>query len=110
MTRPRRRPASRVKACRTAVAVLLAGCFLVGSAGTPVAAARNSRPIAAPAPAATAPAFPTKAVTGMCQCIADHDKRHISCLPSPQECQSACGATGQYSFVPRAPSCPVTSQ
>jgi hypothetical protein len=51
---------------------------------------------------------PAATAVGMCQCVADHDHRHIGCLPSVDQCKAACGE--RYSFVPHAPSCPVTAQ
>jgi len=108
MTRARHRRAATAGTARRAVlAVLLAGCFLAGALGQPVAAPKDSRPIA-PQTAAV-PVVPAETAAGMCQCIADLDRRHIRCLSSAPECQAACAST-EYSFVPRAPSCPVTTR
>jgi hypothetical protein len=51
---------------------------------------------------------PEAATSGICQCIAEHDRRHIGCLSSVDQCKAACGE--HYSFVPHAPSCPITAQ
>jgi len=96
-------------------ALLLAGGLLVALA-VPAAAQRDSRPARPSRPAAASPAGPVaapaaapQAAIGLCQCIADHSKRNISCLSSADQCQSAC-ATTHYSFVPFAPSCPITAR
>ncbi len=114
MTRPYPRRASPGRARRIALAVVLAGGFLAGTIGHPVAAPGGSQPVAAPGgpqPVAAPPPPPAAAevATGICQCLADHDRRQIRCLSSVQECQSACGSS-LYSFVPNAPSCPLTAQ
>jgi len=115
--RPRRTPVSPGRARLAALAVLLAGLLLPGIAGQVFAAPRDSRPATAPLtptpppssrPAAAAP-IPAQTATGMCQCVADHDRRHIRCLSSVAECQAAC-ASDKYSFVPNAPNCAVTAQ
>src|SRR6266852_3858122 len=116
MMRPRRRPVGPGRARLAALAVLLAGLLLPGIAGQAFAAPRDSRPATAPLtptpparPAAAPPILPAQTATGMCQCVADHDRRHIRCLSSVAECQAAC-ASAKYSFVPNAPNCAVTAQ
>jgi len=117
-----RQPVGRGKVGRIGVVLLLAGFLLPPIAGQPVAAPKDTRPMAAPltpsppsrssppaSPPAAAPTIPAQAATGMCQCIADHDRRNIRCLSSVAECQAAC-AGGKYSFIPSAPNCAVTAQ
>jgi len=111
---------------RAGLIVLLAGLTVLPAiATTGLAASQDRRPGGMPlTPAATpqaspqplppaarpaAPIIPARAATGMCQCISDHDRRHISCLASVEECQAACAAS-KYSFVPNAPNCPATAQ
>jgi hypothetical protein len=95
---------------------LLAGCLLLVLAVPAAAAPRDNRPVrmptrpaapVPPAPVAAASTMPQTAI-GLCQCIADRTKRNISCLSSADQCQSTCAST-HYSFVPFAPSCPVTA-
>jgi len=99
--------------CRIGLILLLALCLLPGAAGQPLAASRDTGPVARPltptAPAPARPMTPAESAIGMCQCVAEHDRRHIGCLSSVEACQSACGNT-HYSFVPHAPSCPITAQ
>jgi hypothetical protein len=115
MTRPRRRSISRGGLRRAALVLLLAVCLLPHAGARALAASKDTRPAAGPLtptpppPAAAKPLTASEAATGMCQCIADHDRRHIGCLASVDACQSACGGT-HYSFVPHAPSCPITAQ
>jgi hypothetical protein len=111
----RSRSLSRDGSGRAAVVLLLAACLLPAASLPVLAAPKDTRPVAgplspSPPPAASArPIIPAEIATGMCQCVADHERRHIGCLASVEACQSACGGT-QYSFVPHAPSCPVTAQ
>ncbi len=94
---------------RAFVAFVAAGLSLAVALQV-AAAQRRAHPVRTPPPAvAAAPAAPvTRAepVVGLCQCIADRTERRFSCLSSPQECQATCAST-VYSFVPRAPSCPL---
>ena len=93
---------------------LLAGCLLLVLAVPAAAAPRDTRPAGTPARPAGPPArMPASSATpqtatGLCQCIADHTKRNISCLSSADQCQSIC-ASAHYSFVPYAPNCPATA-
>jgi hypothetical protein len=120
MTDRRQRRDCRWDGRGLALTLLLAVCLLPGICGQPFAASRDARSTAAPmtptpqppparTPTAAAPIIPAEAATGMCQCVADHARRHIGCLSSVEACQSACGG-GHYSFVPHAPSCPITAQ
>lgn len=101
---------------RLALVLLLAGSLLPGAV-VPAASADKSAspgtrgatgvlPPRPPVPAASL--IPAAAPTGICQCTADYDRRHIGCLASVDQCKAACGT--RYSFVPHAPSCPVTAQ
>lgn len=127
-----RSPARRGAVC-SGLALLTAACFLFGilfgvgfGIGAPAAAAsRNARSAAAPpTPAsrphrAVSPVIPAAPVTppvisgarsgiGICQCVGDHDRRNINCLGNADACKATCG--DHYSFVPNAPSCPLTAQ
>src|ERR1051326_3574710 len=76
---------------------------------TPTLPPRSSPPAAMPAPAA-APVVPAQAANGICQCVLDHDQRNLRCLRSAAECETACGGSNRYSFVPNAPNCSVSAQ
>jgi len=84
--------------------------------GTPAAAqppAASARPGAQPAPlplspnqpgppgAPAAAAEPAPSGPGLCQCVDDRSRIRMSCLGSPDACQSTCG-TSHFSFVPDA--------
>lgn len=104
-----------------AVLLALAACVVLGlvtqagaqsrgqSAARPLTPAPAANPSPAGARAPGPPAIPAASAIGICQCIADRDRRHILCLASAPECQSSCAST-DYSFVPDAPSCPVIAQ
>ncbi|MGE5270559.1 MAG: hypothetical protein ACM3JG_12905 [Thiohalocapsa sp.] len=100
-------------------------CPMLGIAAPAAAASRNARPAVAPSPPPArphrgaspvipaAPVFPPAVAAGqtgigICQCIADHARRDINCLGSADACKATCGE--HYSFVPNAPSCPITAQ
>jgi len=98
-----------------ACARLLAGCLILLVVLPATAAPRDNRhtrmpqrPVAAPMASPMTASSPQVAI-GLCQCIADRSKRNISCLSSAEQCQSTC-ATAHYSFVPFAPSCPITAR
>jgi hypothetical protein len=110
-----RRP--RKGGCRHPAVVLLLAALLLPGAVAPASSADKSGPAGAQGATrvlppqssdSAAPLIPPAAPTGMCQCIADRDRRHIGCLASVDQCKAACGE--RYSFVPDAPSCPVTAQ
>ncbi len=113
-----RRHAQRPAGVRRALLVLLPiACLLLGAGGLGVAAAQDARPVRVQRPPATpatpprlaAPVAVPRTTIGLCQCIADRSRRNISCLSSVEACQTTC-ATSHYSFMPDAPSCPVTAR
>jgi hypothetical protein len=110
-----RRPVSGIASASWRAAILVAALAgLAVGAAAEAQVARQARPVpqaptnpAAPQLPRVAPAFPLEAAAGLCQCISDRTRRHISCLVGAEACQSVCGTT-HYSLVPNAVfTCPL---
>jgi hypothetical protein len=108
MTRERR--PSKEGRHRRLASVLLVAALLLPAAIAPASSAdknvHSSLPPRSSVP--VRPIIPAASAAGICQCIADQARRRIGCVASADECKAMCG--DHYSFVPHAPSCPITAQ
>jgi hypothetical protein len=105
MTRERR---PRKDGWRRRLASALVAGLLPVAAIAPASSADKNAHYSPPRPSVPVRPIIPAAATGMCQCVADQARRRIGCVASADQCKAMCGE--QYSFVPRAPSCPITAQ